>query len=1035
MDQRDHYGVVASMLNDKTDSLLSWKIVPRDNPAAALPSDFALVSLTTTATTSTLGGGGCPLERGEYSSHCDILFRQTLDRIKSHSDIVKAVFPERKIVDPLKGWDDPYPDTEVLVGRKPQGRFHDQIPDMNDHEVILDEHVDGTNRHLFEANQKAFQITEVLDAQVIWDNGFTGKGTKVAIFDTGLHKDHRHFRNVKSIHDYTSEKIFNDEIGHGTFVTGVIASDHEECPGLAPDAELYIFRVFTTKKLSYTSWFLDAFNHAIHIQVDVLNLSIGGHDYMDRPFVEKVWEMSANNIIVVSAIGNDGPLYGLSSTLSNPADQSDVIGVGSIDEYDKIASFSSRGMTTWEIPEGYGRIKPDIVTYGSNVQGSMAPNTFTSNKQCRPLSGTSVSSPVVAGAIALLISTVDKDKRSFVNPASIKQVLLESARPIPEANIFEQGHGKLNLLEAYKSLSKYRPRASFSPTSVDFTSCPYNWPFCTQPLYYSGIPTVVNITIINGMDVSGQIVSPPRWIPASRDGDLLHVSFSYQELIWPWTGHIGLHISVKEEAIDFEGIAEGFVQVNITSPPQLGEQKNRFQSMLLPVKVKVIPTPPRHKRILWDQYHNLRYPSGFLPKDALDIRDEPFDWNGDHPHTNFRNLYQRLRDIGYYLEIIGSPLTCFDPENYGALLIVDPEEEFFPAEIKKIEEDVRSRGLNLIVFADWYNLDIMEKIKFYDDNTERHWTPATGGANIPAINDFLSNFGIYFGDTVFNGDIQIGDNSAFFASGSSIIGFPKGGHVYSAELLDLNRQVLMRRSASQTVPILGLYQSLSMHHEQVASSSHNNSGSSSSGGSSEGYQSGIVAVFGDSTCLDDVRHKIGAHQKNVDDCYWVLESILSATQDGKDVREVFPGITTLDSPLVPHDKNNKYKYDIPSRPKDGDLIVMSKVTGVQNLSEDQCSQRPHQLESDIYDWANLYKYANITWRQRSRVLPNLQMPYIPSKDLDDIDSQYFIPYILVLLALILLMAHFFRRKERPSNNAATARLQPPSSIRIDTGEV
>ena len=31
---------------------------------------------------------------------------------------------------------------------------------------------------------------------------------------------------------------------------------------------------------------------------------------MDRPFVEKVWELSANNVIVVSAIGNDGPLYG-----------------------------------------------------------------------------------------------------------------------------------------------------------------------------------------------------------------------------------------------------------------------------------------------------------------------------------------------------------------------------------------------------------------------------------------------------------------------------------------------------------------------------------------------------------------------------------------------------------------------------------------------------------------------------------------------------------------------------------------------------
>ena len=57
---------------------------------------------------------------------------------------------------------------------------------------------------------------------------------------------------------------------------------------------------------------------------------------------------------MISAIGNDGPLYG---TLNNPADQNDVIGVGGIDYADKIASFSSRGMSTWELPRGYGRAK------------------------------------------------------------------------------------------------------------------------------------------------------------------------------------------------------------------------------------------------------------------------------------------------------------------------------------------------------------------------------------------------------------------------------------------------------------------------------------------------------------------------------------------------------------------------------------------------------------------------------------------------------------------------------------------------------
>lgn len=65
-------------------------------------------------------------------------------------------------------------------------------------------------------------------------------------------------------------------------------------------------------------------------------------------------EITSSGILMVSAIGNDGPLYG---TLNNPADQNDVIGVGGIDYTDKIASFSSRGMSTWELPHGYGRPK------------------------------------------------------------------------------------------------------------------------------------------------------------------------------------------------------------------------------------------------------------------------------------------------------------------------------------------------------------------------------------------------------------------------------------------------------------------------------------------------------------------------------------------------------------------------------------------------------------------------------------------------------------------------------------------------------
>jgi len=263
---------------------------------------------------------------------------------------------------------------------------------------------------------------------------------------------------------------------------------------------------------------------------------------MDLPFVEKVWELSANNIIVVSAIGNDGPLYG---TLNNPADMMDAIGVGAITFSEELAEFSSRGMTTWELPEGFGRVKPDILAYGKSVQGSRPYGG------CKPLSGTSVASPVVAGAIALLASTVPESKRwDIVNPASMKQILTDAAEKLPGNNIFEQGFGKMNLLDSYELLNNYVPRASSLPSSIDLTSCPYMWPYCTQSLYFGSMPVMINVTILNGMGVSGELESAPIWKPA-RNGELLELSFSYPEVLWPWSGYLGIYLRVSENSKKF----------------------------------------------------------------------------------------------------------------------------------------------------------------------------------------------------------------------------------------------------------------------------------------------------------------------------------------------------------------------------------------------------------------------------------------------------------------------------------------------------
>ena len=92
------------------------------------------------------------------------------------------------------------------------------------------------------------QVTSALQADVLWSMGHTGKGVRVAIFDTGLARGHPHFRRVRDRTNWTDEKSLDDGLGHGTFVAGVIASS-AECLGFAPDADLYIFRVFTNNQV------------------------------------------------------------------------------------------------------------------------------------------------------------------------------------------------------------------------------------------------------------------------------------------------------------------------------------------------------------------------------------------------------------------------------------------------------------------------------------------------------------------------------------------------------------------------------------------------------------------------------------------------------------------------------------------------------------------------------------------------------------------------------------------------------------------
>ncbi|KAF6148166.1 hypothetical protein GIB67_011941, partial [Kingdonia uniflora] len=254
----------------------------------------------------------------------------------------------------------------------------------------------------------------------------------------------------------------------------------------------------------------------------------------------------------------------------------------------------------------FGRVKPNIVAYGQEIMGSKI------STGCKSLSGISVASPSSCS------------------------------------------------LESYEILKRYRSRASLFPRILDYTDHPYSWPFSRQLLYAGAMSVIYNATLLNGMGLIGYVEGQPRCHPNNDEENLFSIHF-YFKIIWTWTGYLALHMQIKDEGAHFLGLIEGNVTVNIFSPsPPRERGQRRPRTCIIQLKLKVVPTLPREKRILWDQYHSIKYPPRYIPRDYLEVRNDILDWHGDYMHTNFHIMFNMLRNSGYYVETLGSPLTCFD---------------------------------------------------------------------------------------------------------------------------------------------------------------------------------------------------------------------------------------------------------------------------------------------------------------------------------------------------------------------------------------
>jgi membrane-bound transcription factor site-1 protease len=298
---------------------------------------------------------------------------------------------------------------------------------------------------------------------------------KIGVFDSGVEISSMQMLGVKQCLNLSSDPDCNDNTGHGTFITSVtymqiLLSRSTECPGIVPISSVYMFKVFSKAQESYTAWFLEAFNRAMEMDIKVVNLSTGGIDYTDEPFVSKIREMVARGMIVVTAAGNDGPGFG---SLSNPGDLNEVITVGGLsDDMKDVASFSSRGPTLWEFPSGFGRVKPDVLTVGTNLLG------FIGGK-CEARSGTSVATPVLAASIALLVK--QDTQPAMYHISRVKHCIWKTSNKLPNYSIYEQGAGIFNLSEFANCIQESKGMISFQPGNMDLRS-EYFYPFNLQPV-------------------------------------------------------------------------------------------------------------------------------------------------------------------------------------------------------------------------------------------------------------------------------------------------------------------------------------------------------------------------------------------------------------------------------------------------------------------------------------------------------------------------------------------------------------------------
>jgi len=294
----------------------------------------------------------------------------------------------------------------------------------------------------------------LVGAPRVWDAGFTGRGVKVAILDTGLDAAHPDFTGrVAAYRDFVDPRATGGPIdpnGHGTHVAGIAAGSGVagggRWRGVAPEAEIIVARVLDAGGNGRTSTVMAGLEWAVQQGAQVVNISLGGPPFPSdgTDALSTLCNAAVDRgVVVCVAAGNMGPG---GHTIGSPSAAERAITVGACEgdptaPVERVAAFSSRG------PTADGRAKPDLLMPGAGIVAPRSAGTSLGEPvgdHYARLSGTSQATPMATGAAALLLEANPR-----LTPAEVKSRLVRGSRRLPGADAMAQGAGRADAHNAF----------------------------------------------------------------------------------------------------------------------------------------------------------------------------------------------------------------------------------------------------------------------------------------------------------------------------------------------------------------------------------------------------------------------------------------------------------------------------------------------------------------------------------------------------------------------------------------------------------